>query len=158
MINQEDSEQRDEAITDPLEEEPARQERREFLHSLGKWSQAVISGVLIGGTLTSSEPAQAWNNSGITIPLTPEGRDWYNRGGGSWANRGGWYNRRPPGGWYNRRPPGGWYNRGGWHNRGGGWHNRGGGWHNRGGGWHNRGGWYNRRPGWDDRGSGWYNR
>ena len=132
MTDQND-EQQDETITDPHSEEAVEQERREFLRSLSKWSQAVIGGVLIGGTLTPSEPAQAWNNSGITIPLTPEGRDWYNRGGN-------WYNRRPPGGWYNRRPPGGGYNRrppGGWHNRGGGWYNRGGG--------------YRRVPGWDDR-------
>ena len=135
MTDQSD-EQQDETITDPVSEEAVEQERREFLRSLSKWSQAVIVGVVAGGALTTSEPAEAW----------------YNRGGS-------WYNRRPPGSWYNRRPPGGWHNRGGgwynrgggWHNRGGGWHNRGGGWHNRGGGWYNRGGGYRRVPGWDDR-------
>jgi hypothetical protein len=148
MTDQSD-EQQDETITDPVSEEAVEHERREFLRSLGKWSQAVIGGVLLGDALTHSAPAQAWSNrGGVTIPLEsipPEGANWVNRGGG-------WYNRRPPGGWYNRRPPGGWYNRGGgWHNRGGGWHNRGGGWHNRGGGWYNRGGGYRRVPGWDDR-------
>ncbi|MBS1223765.1 MAG: hypothetical protein H6R24_443 [Proteobacteria bacterium] len=102
MTDQSD-EQQDETITDPVSEEAVEQERREFLRSLSKWSQAVIVGVVAGGALTTSEPAEAW----------------YNRGGN-------WYNRRPLGGWYNRG--GGWYNRGGgWHNRGGGWYNRGGG-------------------------------
>ena len=98
-------------------EEPAAQERREFLRSLGKWSQAVIGGVVLGGAVTTSQQAQA---------------SWYNRGGG-WHNRGG--------GWYNRG--GGWANRGGggWANRSGGWANRGGSWANRGGG----GSWVNRR-------------
>jgi len=41
-MTDQDSEQRDDAITDPLDEEPAEQERREFLRSLSKWSQAVI--------------------------------------------------------------------------------------------------------------------
>ena len=124
-----DGQQQDNTLPSPLDQEPDGQERREFLRSLGKWSQAVIGGVLTGGALITAQPAEAW----------------YNRGGG-WYDRpgGGWYNRRP-GGWYNRRPGGGWYNRGG----GGGWYNRGGG-----GGWYDRpgGGWYNRRPG------GWYNR
>ncbi|MEZ5602476.1 MAG: hypothetical protein R3F36_16770, partial [Candidatus Competibacteraceae bacterium] len=63
-------------------EEPVEQERRDFLRSLGKWSQAVIGGVLLGGAATASDPAQA----------QPVGT-WYNRGGG-WHNRGGgWYNR-----------------------------------------------------------------
>jgi len=155
-LTNQDSEQRGEAITDPLEEEPAQQERREFLRSLGKWSQAVIGGVLLGDALTHSAPAQAWSNGGsVTIPLEaipPEGVDWFNRGGG-------WHNRRPPGGWYNRRPGGGWYNRGGgWHNRGGGWHNRGGGWHNRGGGWHNRRPGWSNKDSWLNRGGSWYNR
>ena len=98
-------------------EEPATQERREFLRSLGKWSQAVIGGVVLGGAVTTSRPARA---------------SWFNRGGG-WHNRGGgWFNRG--GGWHNRG--GGWFNRGG-----GGWANRGGGgWHNRGGSWANRSG------------------
>nr|MCU0808323.1 hypothetical protein [Candidatus Contendobacter sp.] len=122
------TDQDDEQQNNPFEE-PVTQERREFLRSLGKWSQAVIGGVVLGGAVTTSQQARA---------------SWYNRGGG-WYNRGGgWYNRG--GGWANRSG-GGWFNRGGgWHNRGGGWFNRGGGWHNRGGGWFNRGGggWSNR--------------
>ncbi len=132
-----DGQQQDNTLPSPLDQEPDGQERREFLRSLGKWSQAVIGGVLTGGALITAQPAEAWYN---------RGGGWYDRPGGGWYNRrpGGWYNRRP-GGWYNRRPGGGWYNRGG----GGGWYNRGGG-----GGWYDRpgGGWYNRRPG------GWYNR
>ena len=118
------SDERQSETTDPAVTE----ERREFLRGLGKWSQAVIGGVLLGGALTVSRPASA---------------QWINRrggwdGGGSWVNRGGdwggggsWINRSGGGGWVNRR--GGWYNRGGgsWHNRGGGWHNRGGSWINR---------------------------
>ncbi|MCC9000660.1 MAG: hypothetical protein LM522_14425, partial [Candidatus Contendobacter sp.] len=77
-------------ITSDLSDVPAEQERREFLRSLGKWSQAVIGGVLVGGALTTSEPADAWYN---------RGGSWVNRhggGGGSWVNRhggGGWANR-----------------------------------------------------------------
>jgi hypothetical protein len=157
-VTHQDDEQRDDTLPDKLDPEPLEQERREFLRSLGKWSQAVIGGVLAGGTLTPSEPARAWYNRGVTIPVTPEGPDWYYRGGGGWANRGGsWANRG--GGWVNRS--GSWYNRGGgWVNRGGGWYNRGGGWFNRGGGWHNRGGgWHNRGGGWHNRGGGgWANR
>jgi len=116
--------------TDP----PMVEERREFLRGLGKWSQAVIGGVLLGGALTVPQPANA---------------QWINRrsgwdGGGSWINRGSDWGG---GSWVNRR--GGWNNHGGgsWYNRSGGWNNRGGGsWHNRGGGWNNRGGsWVNRR-------------
>ena len=123
-----DDEQQPEATTD----EPAAQERREFLRSLGKWSQAVIGGVVAGGALIAAEPAEAW-----------DGSSWYNRPGGWYNRHGGWYNRHGGGGWYNRHGGGGWYNRhGGWYNRGGGggWYNRHGGWYNRGGG----GGWYNR--------------
>jgi hypothetical protein len=117
--------------TDP----PMVEERREFLRGLGKWSQAVIGGVLLGGALTVSQPTNA---------------QWINRrggwdGGGSWINRGSDWGGG--GSWVNRR--GGWNNHGGgsWYNRSGGWNNRGGGsWHNRGGGWNNRGGsWVNRR-------------
>ncbi|MDG4585659.1 MAG: twin-arginine translocation signal domain-containing protein, partial [Candidatus Competibacter sp.] len=70
-------------------EEPVEQERRDFLRGLGKWSQAVIGGVLLGGAATASNPVHA--------------DSWYNRPGGGWYNRpgGGWYNR-PGGGWYNR--------------------------------------------------------
>ena len=100
-----DNERQPESATD----EPFAQERRDFLRSLGKWSQAVISGVVIGGALMTAEPAEAWYNR----------PGWYNRRGG-WYNRPSWYNR--PGGWYNRHGGGGgWYNR---HGGGGGWYNR----------------------------------
>ncbi|MFZ1642947.1 MAG: hypothetical protein WAV07_16255, partial [Candidatus Contendobacter sp.] len=92
-----DDEQRDDTITDNLDQEPDGQERREFLRSLGKWSQAVIGGVLVGGALTTSDQAQAWYN---------RGGSWYNRGGGGWGNRSGWYNGGG-GGWGNRGG-GGW--------------------------------------------------
>ena len=115
-------------------------ERREFLISLGKWSKAVIGGVLLGGALTAEQEANA------------HGRDDWSGSGGIWYNSrngwGGWIQR--PWGWndgprwhdrpyWSNRPywNDGWHNRHPWHN--GGWHNRG--WHN--GGWHNRG-WHNR--------------
>ena len=150
MTNQDD-EQPYETVPDSLDEESPQEERRQFLRSLGKWSQAVIGGVVAGGILTTPKPAEAWHNGGSVV-VPPGDRDSYRRGG-SWGNRGGgWYNRGG-GGWGNRG--GGWYNRGG-----GGWGNRGGGWYNRGGGgWHNHGGgWYNRHGGWGNRGGSWYNR
>ena len=103
---------------------PVADERRQFLRSLGKWSQAVIGGALLGGALTESKPAQAW--------VAARGY-----GGSAAAGaRGGWVNRYGGGG-------GGWINGGG---GGGGWINGGGG----GGGWVNRyggggGAWVNRR-------------
>ena len=77
---------------------PVIEERRQFLRGLGKWSQAVIGGVLLGGALTHSNPIQAgaWVNR-------------YGGGGGGWVNRyggggGGWVNRYGGGGaWANRR-------------------------------------------------------
>jgi hypothetical protein len=98
------------------------EERRTFLRGLGKWSQAVIGGVLLGGVLVESRPAQAWAAA---------------RGyGGSAAvgARGGWANRYGGGGWANRAGGGGWINGGGGYRYGGGWINGGGG----GGGWINR--------------------
>ena len=84
----------------PLDEEPTQEERREFLRSLGKWSQAVIGGVVVGGALTTSEPAEAWYNGGGGMDVPPGERDSYYRGSG-WGNRGGsWYNRG--GGWGNK--------------------------------------------------------
>ena len=125
-MTDQDNEQQNNLFEEP--EDPVAQERREFLRSLGKWSQAVIGGVVLGGAVTTSQQARA---------------SWYNRGGG-WHNRGGgWFNRS--GGWANRGG-GGWFNRGGggWANRGGGgWHNRGGSWANRSGG--SGGSWINRR-------------
>ena len=101
-----------------LTEAPEVQERRAFLRGLGKWSQAVIGGVLLGGGLAVS-------------PQTHAG-SWINRRGGGWGGGGSWINR---GG-------GGWINRGGGY--GGGWINGGGGgWVNRRGGW-GGGSWINR--------------
>lgn len=111
-------------------DEPIMEERRSFLRSLGKWSQAVIGGVLADGALVLASPAEAasWVNR-------HGGGGWVNRHGGGWANRSGGSS-----GWVNRSGGGSWYNRGGgWVNRGGGsWYNRGGAWHNRGGSWYNR--------------------
>lgn len=109
--------------------------RREFLRGLGKWSQAVIGGVLLGGALTESERANAWAAA---------------RGyGGSAAvgAGGGWVNRYGGGGWANRAGGGG-----AWVNGGGGWINRSGGWINGGGG---SAGWINRYGG---GGAAWVNR
>lgn len=95
MTNQQDMQ--------PLEatDAPAMQERRDFLRGLGKWSQAVIGGVLLGGALTVSHQASAgaWVNR----------RGGYYGGGGGWINGGG-----GGGGWINRRGYGGggaWVNR-----------------------------------------------
>jgi hypothetical protein len=92
-------------------DKPAVQERRNFLRSLGKWSQAVIGGVLTGGvlTITPVEAQSDWNNG--AGGWGNRDSSWYNRGGG-WYNRhgGGWYNRHG-GGWHNRRGGGDWYNR-----------------------------------------------
>jgi hypothetical protein len=81
--------------------------RRDFLRSLRKWSQAVISGVLLGGVSRVPDAEAARINR----------RGELNRGGG-WINGGG-----------------GWLNNGtNWINRGGSWRNGGGGWLN-GRGW-----------------------
>ena len=92
MTDQHD-EQRHDAV-----EAPVAEERREFLRSLGKWSQAVIGGVVLGGALAASNQASAGG--------------WINRrggyGGGGWINGGG-------GGWINRR--GGYGGGGSWINR-----------------------------------------
>ena len=116
--------------------EPEQRARRNFLLGLGKWSKAVIGGVVMGGLLAPGRDANAWG--------------WANRNGGSngsWVNfRGGGWGWGWGPGWFNR--PGRWYNNPGWFNRGG-WHN--GGWNN--GGWNN-GGWFN-GPGW---GGSWVNR
>ena len=66
MTDQNDEQQND-LITDDVDEAATEPQRREFLRSLGKWSQAVIGGVLVGGAaLTFSDPAEArsWYNSG----------------------------------------------------------------------------------------------
>ena len=122
-------------MQDPkLTEEPVAEQRRAFLRGLGKWSQAVIGGVLLGGVISPSAQASSWINR----------RGGWEVGGGSWINHpGGWVNRG--GSWVNRSGGGSWVNR-----SGGGWVNRGGSWVNRSGG----GGWVNRRGG----GAGWINR
>ena len=134
----------DNALVSPVAE-PGK--RREFLVSLGRWSKAVIGGVLLSSGLAPERNAHAvgWGNrSG------GHGGSWVNLGGGGWGGgwgghwgggSGSWYNGGG-GGWYNG---GRWYNGGGWYDRP--WNNRpwyNGGWYN--GGWHNGGGgsWYNR--------------
>jgi hypothetical protein len=119
-------------------------ERRNFLLGLGKWSKAVIGGVVMGGLLAPGRDAKAWGWANSN-----DGRgSWVNFSGGDWGWGPGWNNwpgQWNNGGWLNRP----WYN-GGWHNRP--WHN-GGGWYNGGGrhhrDWRNRGGrhrdWYNGR-------------
>ncbi|MBS1223121.1 MAG: hypothetical protein H6R23_2741 [Proteobacteria bacterium] len=105
------------------------EERRQFLRGLGKWSQAVIGGVLLGGALTHTDPARAW----------AAGRGY--RGSAAVGAGGGWANRYGGGGWANRAGGGGaWANGGGaYRYGGGGWINGGGGgWINGGGGWINR--------------------
>lgn len=110
----------------PTTNEPLTIHRREFLRSLGKWSQAVIGGVIAGGAVLAVPPAEAgsWYNRGRG--WHNHGGSWVNRqygGGSSWINRPhGWANRG--GSWVNRQHGGGWANHGGWHNRGGSWVNR----------------------------------
>ena len=109
-------------------EAPVEEQRRTFLRGLGRWSQAVIGGVLLGSGLAISQPARAGG--------------WVNRRGGGWGG-GGWVNRGGgSAGWINGGGGGGWVNRGG---GGAGWINGGGG-----SGWVNRRGgggasWINRR-------------
>src|SRR5262245_66187564 len=58
-------------------------DRRDFLRSLKKWSQAVIGGVVLGG-LAPNKTEAGWINSR---------GGWINGGGGGWVNRGGgWIN------------------------------------------------------------------
>lgn len=96
-------------------EAPERNGRRLFLHSLGKWSGAVISATIVGSWLANPGKAEA----GVWINRRGGRGGWINRGG--WNNRGGWLNRGG-GGWINRFGP----RRGAWVNRGGGtsWVNR----------------------------------
>ena len=114
---------------------PITEERRRFLRGLGKWSQAVIGGVLLGGALIESTPAHAWAAARGYGGSAAVGR------GGSWVNRYG-------GGGGGYRYGGG----GAWVNGGGGYRYGGGGWINGGGG---GGGWINRYGG---GGSAWANR
>ena len=91
----------DQQNTQPLEpaDAPEVQERRTFLRGLGKWSQAVIAGVLLGGGLTVSHQASA---GGRINRRGGGGGGWINGGGGG----GGWINRRGGygggGAWINR--------------------------------------------------------
>ena len=109
------TDQHDETLSSTPAGTPDIAARRTFLRSLGKWSQAVIGGVLLGGALTESRDAKAWVAVG-----GGGGGGWINRygGGGGWINGGG-----GGGGWVNRYGGGG-----GWVNRygggGGGWINR----------------------------------
>lgn len=125
------TDQKDKSPIDNTETvEPEQHERRNFLVGLGKWSKAVIGGVLLGGVLAPGRDAEAvgWANrgGGKGSWVNFRGGGW----GGGWGWGPGWYNRRP-GGWYNRRPS--WYNAPSWYNRPG-WYN-GPGW---GGSWVNR--------------------
>lgn len=87
--------------------------RRKFLRSLGKWSIAVIGGV-VGAALPRDE-ASAWINRrgfGGGWVNRAVGGGWLNGGGGGWINGGGgWANAVGGGGWVNRRGGGGWLNR-----------------------------------------------
>jgi hypothetical protein len=107
----------DHPVAEP-DDEQILHSRRDFLLGLGKWSKAVIGGVLLGSLIAPDQAAEAgawinrrgyggsgWINGG------GGGVGWIN-GGGGWVNRGGsWYNRGGGGGWVNRRGGGGWYNR-----------------------------------------------
>ncbi|MBK8182359.1 MAG: hypothetical protein IPK63_05350 [Candidatus Competibacteraceae bacterium] len=121
-------EEREVAPTESEVVEPDLEDRRNFLIGLGKWSKAVIGGVVLGGVLLPGKEAEAvgWSNRGNWVNLGGGGPGWGWPGWGygpGWYNGRGWYNQRP--GWYNRRR--GWYNRG-WYNRprwvNGGWINR----------------------------------
>jgi hypothetical protein len=97
-----------------IKEEAEPVDRRRFLIGLGKWSMAIIGGVIAGGALLSQD-------------REAEAAGWVNRGGGGGA---GWVNRGGGAGWVNGGGGGG----GAWANRAGG----GGAWANRGAAWVNR--------------------
>lgn len=106
------TDQKDIQNPDPTDT-PAEEPRRAFLRGLGKWSQAVIGGILLGSGLAINQPAKA--RSWINRRGGYRGGGWVNRGGGSgWVNRGGggagWINGGG-GGWINRRGGGSWINR-----------------------------------------------
>jgi hypothetical protein len=97
-------------------------DRRDFLHSLKKWSKIVIGGALAGSALL---------NHGTKA----EAAGWANRGGGG---GGAWANKAGGGGAAVVHPGGGtaWANKAGgggaaWANRGAAWANRGSAWVNR---------------------------
>ena len=114
--------ERESSQDEPAIEEPVLRERRDFLIGLGKWSKAVIGGVVLGGVLLPGKEAEAvgWSNHSNWVNLGGGGPGW---GGPRWGWGGGW-GYGP--GWYNRRRH--WYNGPGWYNRprwvNGGWYNR----------------------------------
>ncbi|MFO1371234.1 MAG: hypothetical protein U1F42_02195 [Candidatus Competibacteraceae bacterium] len=71
-------------LNDPVAADPDLRGRRDFLVSLGKWSKAVVGGVLLGGVLVPEHDAKAWGwgNGG--------GRSWVNGWGGGWGGGWGW--------------------------------------------------------------------
>ncbi len=96
--------EREVAPEEPEVAEPDLRDRRDFLIGLGKWSKAVIGGVVLGGVMLPGKEAEAvgWSNHGNWVNLGGGGPGW---GYGGWYNRPGWYNRWPRwvnGGWYNR--------------------------------------------------------
>ncbi|NJN46891.1 MAG: hypothetical protein HC808_10900 [Candidatus Competibacteraceae bacterium] len=114
-----DIESKQEQLVAESDDERILNSRRDFLLGLGKWSKAVIGGVVLGSLITPDQTAEArgsWVNrrgygGGSWINGSGGGVGWVNRGGG-WVNRGGsWANRRGGGSWVNRRGGGGWYNR-----------------------------------------------
>jgi len=104
------------APSDITADDQARQSRRQFLVSLGKWSKAVIAGALLGGLAQTGRDAQAGvivgPRGGWINRRGGYGGGWVNGGGGGWVNGwgGGWVNGGG-GGWANRRGGGGWLNR-----------------------------------------------
>lgn len=95
-----------------IAEEAVMQERRDFLRGLGKWSQVVIGGALLGGA--------------VALPSQVQAGAWINRRGGWDGGGGGWYNRGGGGGggWINGGGGGSWVNRRGGYGGGGSWINR----------------------------------
>ncbi len=97
----------------PEQDQVERAGRRKFLRSLGKWSMAVIGGVV--GAAAAPGEAPAWINRrgrGGWLNRRGGGGGWLNGGGGGWINGGGgWINASGGGGWVNRRGGGGWFNR-----------------------------------------------
>jgi hypothetical protein len=94
--------------TDKTPEEKEMINRRNFLRGLGKWSLAVIGGVVLGN-LAAPPEAQGWVNTRGSWINGPGAGGWANRGvswingGGGWINRGGSWVNRGGGSWINRR-------------------------------------------------------
>ena len=104
---------------DELQTEKVRVSRRNFLRGLGKWSLAVIGGVVLGAVAAPPE-AKGWVNTRGSWVNGPGAGGWANRGaswingGGGWINRGGTWVNGVRGGWVNGRGGGAWVNRRGW--------------------------------------------